>query len=1307
MSSSDDREALRQARFKIQVTTNTSQLALLQSLDVWQRLGLLSEAQISLTLTTSSHPELLAGIDALLHFGLISDAKVRELALSLACPLPQRITPISSLAQIAETITHQRSPFATDADEAIPRHQRPSWIAQRLQLLQAELSLRWLLFLGVFMVVVSSGVLAASQWQNFPAAGQYGILLAYTLSFWGVSYWTHQQSNLRLTSQTLQIVTLLLVSVNFWAMDSFRLWQHPLNWIVVVIATATLSLISYFLWKQQSPPLAIINYLGLSYLHWGWGLPGFPLVAVYLGIGGTIASFYAGFRRKPLLFNLAAFGIVTYGIGILLFRAIFVIGLELQQLGLAIGVCGWFLCWISQKSQLNQESAESSLPNFLPFTRIGSGLLFLGWLVSVGTFSGQAIAISGFSLWLFISRLQKFWQRRDLAAIFGIGLQTIWLFWRLIPSSIQIQLVATATQLTNSQDTPSLLSLVLFPYLIFIVGLTDWLHRRQQRHLAEFGELIALFFGTVLTVISSVNPLLRMLNLLNSTITLGIVTRRRELSHNRLLVYLTHSTGIATIIAAIEYLLPNLNLSIWATILLMLMVAEWGFSIKKQSKLHPTTLLPHSSMWRDSAWHIGLCLAGLSYLLLYSASIVNHREWSLLWLITPLSLTGVAMQTAAKQLVASKLSIVALVMTQLLTLFIPGARLISLGVAAGLMLVNTRYLRQLPVAVISVGFSLSFGGFLVWDKIARFARISGVDWLVLGAITCTSLWLFRSWAHRLVRVRQASPLLEIYAKATDGWAIALCSLQLILLTLHSLLVFYWRVVSPEVPVLIACLITMGAIAYRMPQPASWSIYALGWSLEIFTVEVLGLIGNSSHLNLAIANLALGLLAQLAGDWWSRKNALVKIPHSWHIIPLLYGILGAVLRWGTFTSWTGLSSLALALIFIGIGRRCEEFKPLIYLAVFGVSVSAYEILYQSQALATNAELIAMAALGTSIMYAYRVLSPWLIQYLHLSRAELKVIAHLHWAWSSCLLIAATAYPVASSMILGFGIGAFLIQYAIVQGRNHPQPNTGQVWVYLGFLEAYGLRLYWLSTPVAQLLGGSLVPWKSAIASVFAYFLYFLPWETWGWSKRPWQVAALIVPLIAIGETPNASHPVSVLIVAGFYVLLAIVNRQIRFTYISAVLIDWVFLRWFWYLELSEPLWYVIPLGLFLLYIAQVDPMTQKQARHFLRLLGSCAICVVALWSNQSSGLLTGIISVLLIFAGLGLRVRAFLFVGTITFLVNAFYQLGILIFDYPFSKWVIGLLVGIAFIWIAATFETRREQITALLRNWISELQTWA
>jgi len=99
----------------------------------------------------------------------------------------------------------------------------PNFLTSMLQSLGAELSVRWLLFLGLFLVVVSSGVLAASQWERFPASGQYGVLFLYTLSFWGFSFWAGRQDNLRLTAQTLLIATLLLIPVNFWAMDSFKL----------------------------------------------------------------------------------------------------------------------------------------------------------------------------------------------------------------------------------------------------------------------------------------------------------------------------------------------------------------------------------------------------------------------------------------------------------------------------------------------------------------------------------------------------------------------------------------------------------------------------------------------------------------------------------------------------------------------------------------------------------------------------------------------------------------------------------------------------------------------------------------------------------------------------------------------------------------------------------------------------------------------------------------------------------------------------------------------------------------------------
>ena len=66
----------------------------------------------------------------------------------------------------------------------------------------------------------------------------------------------------------------------------------------------------------------------------------------------------------------------------------------------------------------------------------------------------------------------------------------------------------------------------------------------------------------------------------------------------------------------------------------------------------------------------------------------------------------------------------------------------------------------------------------------------------------------------------------------------------------------------------------------------------------------------------------------------------------------------------------------------------------------------------------------------------------------------------------------------------------------------------------------------------------------------------------------------------------------------------------------------------------------------------------------------------------------------------------MYVGTVTLIVNVFNQLIVLNSIYSFFKWIIGLIVGVAFIWIAASFETRREQINNLLQNWIEELENW-
>lgn len=355
--------------------------------------------KIELTLK-ASQPELLEGLEVWLRLGLITHAQVRQLSQTyLVSPLPPP-APVTAPDEgsieepptVAQTKAVPEIPVAS-----APAATKPSLLTQMWQSLRDELSVRWLLFLGVFLVVVSSGVLAATQWQNFPAVGQYGVLWTYTLIFWLGSFWAGRQRNLQLTAQTLQWVTLLLVPVNFWAMASFGLWGQPGERVVMAIAAVTLTAMALrypTMRRGTRPTIYALLLLGLSYLHWGWQSSGWPLVAVYLG---TVAT--ATFLPKPLAnlqdeqqANQTNSAIAIYALAVLLGRGIFVEALPIEQLGLAIGICGWLLARLGQPS-----TAEASPSNI--WEGLGGVLLLIGWGVAVAEdFPWQATAVSGLGL---------------------------------------------------------------------------------------------------------------------------------------------------------------------------------------------------------------------------------------------------------------------------------------------------------------------------------------------------------------------------------------------------------------------------------------------------------------------------------------------------------------------------------------------------------------------------------------------------------------------------------------------------------------------------------------------------------------------------------------------------------------------------------------------------------------------------------------------------------------------------------------------------------------------------------------------
>ncbi|MGB3512202.1 MAG: hypothetical protein WBA93_23790 [Microcoleaceae cyanobacterium] len=1304
----------------------------------------------------TDNPQLLEGLDIWLRLGLISDEEVKQLCQKyLSIPLPQ-----SQIIQTKPTLVTNTEITQPETDSppivnTYPPQKAPNLITQLLQSLMAEISLRWLLFLGLFMVVVSSGLLAASQWEKFPPAGQYLVLLAYTLAFWSTSILTNKTGSLRLTSETLQLVTLLLVPVNFWAIDGLGLWSNIGGLLTVGIATIILTGITIYFDKRYNNSvstnwisIASVNLLGLSYLQYGWKFSGFPILAIYLGVIGTaIATIYHKKNHQtPEITEvenrtitgepLTGITIVIYALGILLARAIFVANVDITKLGLALGISGWILLKNHRESQIKRKLFVQN--------RIGISLLLIGWLVSVDAQPWQAFIISIIGLFLLAENLQKSWRFIDLSAIFIIGLQIIWLGWRLIPITTRQILVATTTEIFNAQNSPeSLLSLAWFPYLIFMVWMTDWIYRRQQSNLAKFSERMCLGFGVFLNILCWQNPLVIFLNLLASTITLAIFTYRHQPTRVSL-VYLTHITGLLSIFSGINYFLPGLSLEVWAIILLVMMVAEWGiFSLQTRIIGETRIIVAKSSVslfscFCLSGWHLGLVLAVISYLLWLSklgifqlniCTTLNCRlsaEWGIIWFITPLALTIIAGWIISFRKRASELSVVAAIMLQILTLWQPETRLIALGLGTILMLVNTKYLLTQTAANITVSFVLTFLTFCLGEGVLGLPPVSGVSWLLTIGIFLVILWLLYS---RIVSL--SGQLFNIYARAIDGWASILCALELIILTIHSLGI-YWETINPSITVIISAILTLLAIGYRGSIKQSEenssitfslnnivqstpAVYSLAWGLELLTIETLGLV-NKSVISLATANIALGLFTQVLGDWLQRKISINNLPKSWQIIPLLYGILGILLRVGIFESWTGLTSLAFSLILIGVGRRESRLKPILYLGIIGISFAAAELLsYQISSLQLGEKLIAYASLGTTITYSYWLLFPWLLDYLKVTETEIKNIANIHWAVSSLLLLLLVGYNFTSNPILGLTTGILLTSYAIMQGRNNSNFKQAETWIYLGVLEAYAVAVYIVNLlSVTEFLLSCLV----VIAVIISYFIYISPWENWGWNLQPWRRVSVIIPITTIFITNlklDSAPPwywyISILITAVFYLAIAKKNHQIRLTYISVGLINSALIIWLNNLaESIQTLAYVTPVGLSLLYIAKVDPILKlpknKNIRHNLRLFGSGIICIVALLENQWIGLLPGIISIIFVFAGLGMRTRAYLYVGTLTFLINVFNQLIILNSMYSFVKWIIGLILGIAFIWIAASFETRREQITNILQSWIEELEEW-
>jgi hypothetical protein len=1193
------------------------------------------------------HPELLNGLDFWLKLGLISDSEVKRWAKQyLVSTVPEVSTTLAPIAKMNSSVNSGQfilSGVVAPADDRIGETSQnsseaspePSIVTRILSGFMAELGVMWLLFLGVFLVVISSAVLASLQWNNFSTIGQYSILLAYTLAFGGAALWTERRENLRLTSQMLRAATLLIVPVNFWMMDGFQLWRSPIGVVISIVAGLLLFGMQSLLLRSQSRLLQA-NYMGLSLLHWGWAISGLPIGAVYTGTIGTALiqlrsdSTQANLDSNSSTDRSSNLGsvIAVCGVALLIVRSVLGAQVSVSALGLAFAISGLILCW--QRIERSE--------NFVSI--VGALLLGIGWWVTLGS-GWSALSVNGLILAVLWRRLRHRWEALVVSGLIVVGVQTFWLMQVIVPESLRLATLNIAMKFTEVNAPWELLGLSFIVPLIATIAFSYDLKRAHKPEL----ELVALRWATLIGGLFALpglfNPAVRSVYFLMLFVILaaGNLLQQQSTSNTdspkpdypKPLVYLTQLVAIFAVLSLCEWqiiVLRTLQWSGvgWALVCIVGAVLEWTLCLSLRDRI-----------WKKSAWVAGLILASLAWCSLLSVGIYGKAGlsqlgigwgrldlgWTLMWWVVPAVLTigsrvrGRSVTTMPVTVsdisVASAGAIVAAIP---ITNWNSNSLITITAIAFVLMVLNTRVIRDLAASAMTVGILLLF----VQAVMLRSAFV-GSPW---PGMVVLILWVVWQGLRGRVASRTSSnrtQLLSNYAEALDRWAVGIMMVS--------------------------------------------GCYAIIFETLIWAFPV-----------------------QLAIMPWPDRYASGMV-----LIDGLLIILGLVVRGiGSGQAWT--------LLVIGFGLE--------WLVSYLLTHQPNPIWNISSGVSDRLALFALASVA--IAWLTQGLRPVIKRVFALSNEEAQISPNFHWIIAAGIASFVTLSSFSSSLsVVGLWNLALCFEllsvYGFVQGRNHGN------WLYPAVITLCVAIEIVLSRVLPTAV---LHPWGVAIASVIAFSLAVVPWVRLGWpSVDPIRNCAIALPGIVLILTAWIVNIPGLLIAGSFYAWLAIASKRFSLSYVSVLLGMWASFRLLHVWGLNDPLWYVSVVSVSMVFSVECDPGFQgnnnRQKRHWIRCLAIGLLSLTALVQaelNWALGLFVILLGLGLVAIGLVLRTRAYLYVGTLLFLFQVLRQFIVFISNYSMLLWALGITLGLALIWIAATFESRRASTIALVQYWSAELDRW-
>jgi hypothetical protein len=1205
------------------------------------------------------HPELLNGLDVWLKLGLISDRQVRRWASQyLVSKVPDYIDSTVSqqdLAQVSQTApqtvgqtistpTRRVRDFASESDRLPTKASEPNLVTRILSGFMAELGVMWLLFLGVFLVVVSSAVLASLQWKNFSPVGQYGILWLYTLAFGGAALWTGKHDNLRRTSQMLQAATLLIVPVNFWMMDGFRLGRSVGGAGLCVVAGLVLLGMQALLFRSTRsdnnrsamPKLLQANYAALSVLHWGWMFPVVPIAAVY---AGTIGTAFVQWRSQTAGSNQTAnqsanqtanqsanssnqFGLVIAiaGVALLMVRSVLVARVPLADLGLAFAVSGAVLCWERRSEQLS--------------ALVGGALLALAWVVSFDA-PWSALAVNLVILTMLWRRLQALWEPLVVAGLVFVGVQTYWLMQVVLSESVRSSILTTAMRMTSVGQDWELSGLPFLVPVVATIALGTYLRRSPKPKLASIAFSLAGVMVVAFALPGLFNPAVRSIYFLISfaILLLGNLAWKRSnvnQDYPKSLVTFTQITAIVGFASLIGWKFPVVwsGAMNWPIVWVVGALLEWALCLGLRDRV-----------WKKSAWQAGIGLALMAWCCLmfsiYVSSVkspigLSVRE-SMIWWVVPIVLTlGARVNARSPQtmpVTASGISIasaVAVVAAVPLLDWNAGSITFSVAIAFVLMVLNTRVIRTAASAAMTIGVLLTLFQLMITRSAFAAAPWFGMMILALWVVHTGLKGRIAAQKSATGTVSNYNQLLAHYVKASDGWAIGLFSLSAVVATLFETI--GWTSSGPLL------------LEYVLP---GFDRYTTGGVLIDAALMLLGLVVRGQASGQVWVLLGLGFVL----EWFVSYPLTHQINMVWDR------------SWGVSDRLAFFALASAAIVWL-----MQALRPAMKRG-FGLSKEQVQI-------SPNFHWT-ISVIAASFVTWFSFASP-------LSVAGL-------WQLAGCFGLLSLYGFVQGRVQVNWLYGAVIplcVAVEIVLSRFLPNAVLHPWGAAIASVVAFGLA----SVPWVRMGWPAIDPIRNCAIALPGVVLFITAWVV---NIPGLLLAGGFYAWLAIGVKRFSLSYISVFL--GTWAAFRLLNfwgLTNALWYVSVIALAIVFAVEF------DP-------GL-----KGDDNRPNRHLMRCLAVGSVGLTALVQSESSWNLGLLTIVLGLGFVGLGLVVRTRAYLYVGTLLFMFQVLRQLFVFIAQYSMLLWALGITLGLMLIWVAATFESRRASTIALLQYWSAELDRW-